>query len=85
MQCFGSLLCRAHLEMVERTLQTLRRNLERIIQRNEALPLADKVQVVSPSLSAFSEWPDYQLWTNAVQHAAAQGFWSSPATGLISR
>jgi hypothetical protein len=47
--------------------------LERILQHNQNLPAAEKVRVVSISLGAFSQWPDRELWTAAVQHAESEG------------
>ncbi len=47
--------------------------LERIIERNKELSASEKVRVVSISLGAFSQWPDHELWSNAVQHATESG------------
>jgi hypothetical protein len=47
--------------------------LERIIERNKAFSVAEKVRVVSLSLGAMSEWQDHELWAKAVQHAEAEG------------
>jgi len=47
--------------------------LERIVEHNEDLPAGQRVRVVSLSLGAFSQWPDHELWTRAVKHAADRG------------
>jgi hypothetical protein len=47
--------------------------LERIIERNKQLAASEKVRVVSLSLGAFSQWPDHEVWSNAVQHATDEG------------
>jgi hypothetical protein len=47
--------------------------LERIIECNKQLAASGKVRVVSLSLGAFSQWPDHEMWSNAVQHATDEG------------
>jgi hypothetical protein len=46
---------------------------DRIVAENEQRPAGQKVQVVSISLGAFSQWPDHQLWVDAVKRAADAG------------
>ncbi len=47
--------------------------LDGIVRASREARQSDKVRVVSISLGMFSAWPDYQLWKEAVQRAAAEG------------
>ncbi|HOB75641.1 MAG TPA: S8/S53 family peptidase [Phycisphaerae bacterium] len=47
--------------------------LDKIVEKNKQSDPADRVRVVCISLGMFSEWPDYRLWKEAVERAAAEG------------